>query len=301
LDFQQTFLKCLKSSIALTKSITILDYLPQPITNTSSVKANLPYIQAYRNLSCTYPYYYMLEDLDSYCLLYTENGSGTLFIKDHSYLLPTDSLAFINCKELHRLEIKQNLWDYKVFFINGNPIPYLYNTLEEMGNVITLTSNSFVPNMIHKLLFQLDKNEKNPLIYSKIILDILFEVILENSRASDMNTHIPEYLIHIKKGFDTNYQINYSLDFLEQDYHISRYRICREFTKYFNISPIQYLNQRRISVAMDTLLHTDKRINEIGQIVGFENTNHFIRLFKKQNGIPPLEYRKRSSRKDYLY
>jgi AraC-like DNA-binding protein len=73
---------------------------------------------------------------------------------------------------------------------------------------------------------------------------------------------------------------------------ISKYHICREFTKHFHISPIRYLNLKKITAAKELLVHTDKKINEIGRITGFENPNNFIRHFKKQIGVTPLEYRK---------
>ena len=34
------------------------------------------------------------------------------------------------------------------------------------------------------------------------------------------------------------------------------------------------------------------KIGVIGQRVGIENTNHFIRLFKDKTGVTPLYYRK---------
>ncbi|HZK27015.1 MAG TPA: helix-turn-helix domain-containing protein [Thermoclostridium sp.] len=40
------------------------------------------------------------------------------------------------------------------------------------------------------------------------------------------------------------------------------------------------------------LLHTDKNINEIGRMIGFKNTNSFIRNFKKLTTVTPSEYRK---------
>ena len=109
-------------------------------------------------------------------------------------------------------------------------------------------------------------------------------------KYSDGN--INKYLIEIKNDFDSNYQNHFSLDALEQKFHVSKYRICREFTIYYDLSPIQYLNRVRIKVAKEALIYTDKRINEVGSMIGFDNTNHFIRLFKQQTGVTPLIFRK---------
>ena len=40
------------------------------------------------------------------------------------------------------------------------------------------------------------------------------------------------------------------------------------------------------------LLNTEYNINEIAQIVGYDNALYFSRMFKKIKGISPSEYRK---------
>jgi AraC-like DNA-binding protein len=294
LNFQQEFLNSLKTNTALTKSLSLIEYLPDSVEVSLDIEENLPYIQAYKSVSCIYPYYYASSELNSYCIILTESGAGTLSINNEINTLTSDSIAIINCMELHRLEIKQSTWNYKILFINGNPVSYLVKCILENDCIITLPLHSTIPGMIHKLFEQLDKNKMNSLYFSKFLLDILFEFIVENNKLAQMQKPIPTYILEIKNDFDLNYHKNFSLDGLEQEYGISRFRICREFVKYFNESPIQYLNYKRIMVAKDILLQTDKRINEVGQLVGFENTNHFIRLFKQKTGVTPLEYRRTS-------
>ncbi len=294
MDFRQAFLNALKTNTQLTKSVSLLDYLPKFIITSGTVKDNLPYVQAYGNLCCSYPYHYMISGLDSYCLLYTENGSGTLTLNKQCRLLAAGTLAFINCREPHRLEIKNSSWNYRVIFINGKPLSFFHDTIKGMGTVTNLPLYSAVPEMIKKLFFYLDKNAPNPFLFSKLIFDILFEIILESKRLTDMKSLVPDYLMLIKNDFDLHYHNKYTLDFLEQRHHVSKYRICREFSRYFDSSPILYLNRRRITAAKKALIQTDKRINEIGQTVGFDNTNHFIRLFKQHTGVTPLEFRKQT-------
>ena len=55
---------------------------------------------------------------------------------------------------------------------------------------------------------------------------------------------------------------------------------------------IKYLNRIRIEKAKELLISTDEKIVEISQMVGIENTNHFIRLFKEKTGVTPLTYRR---------
>jgi AraC-like DNA-binding protein len=148
--------------------------------------------------------------------------------------------------------------------------------------------------MVHKLYSLVNKAKDATLYQTKYLIDILIESIMEKKIYEEKKNKIPYYIAAIKEKFDHNYHDNYTLDAFEHEYHISKYRICREFNEHFDISPIQYLTNRRIEVAKEILISSDKRVNEIGRLVGYENTNLFIRLFKEQTGITPLAFRKKS-------
>ena len=107
--------------------------------------------------------------------------------------------------------------------------------------------------------------------------------------------NIPKYLTDIKQRFDKHYSEFFSLDMLEKEYNVSKYRIVKDFTRYYKTSPIYYLSKRRIEAAKALLLSTDYKINEIGRMVGYENSTHFINSFKKQTGSTPLHYKKENS------
>ena len=87
------------------------------------------------------------------------------------------------------------------------------------------------------------------------------------------------------------YAENHSLEYFEQTLGISRYRLCREFSATFHTSPLQYLQGKKIEAAKSLLLSTDNPIHEVGAMVGIDNTNHFIHLFKKHTGVTPFVYR----------
>ncbi|MBE6886287.1 MAG: helix-turn-helix transcriptional regulator, partial [Ruminococcaceae bacterium] len=50
----------------------------------------------------------------------------------------------------------------------------------------------------------------------------------------------------------------------------------------------------RIAAAKGYLENSDKNINEISNIVGYENALYFSRLFKKYTGMTPSEYKKKN-------
>ena len=54
---------------------------------------------------------------------------------------------------------------------------------------------------------------------------------------------------------------------------------------------MDYVNTQRVCRAEELLRTSDKRISEIAQEVGVENSNYFSVMFRKIRGISPQEYR----------
>ncbi len=290
MNFHQEFLKAVQSNISLTKTISLKNYLPTELQGMKD--ENLPYVQAYGHIQAAYPYYYDMTCLQSCCLILTESGSGSLIINESAYTADAKTLALVNCFKKHRIEIKQSPWHYNVIFLYGNPIPYLFNTMiNSYGCIHHLPEDSQIPSLIHKLMIQLKKGSKSTFFLMKQITDIILEIHIEKEWLYKHEAALPKYLLEIRHDLNTHYRNDFSLDQLEAEYHVSKFKICHEFTDRFGISPIQYLNQKRIEVSKEALLNTDKRIHEIGSMVGFLNTSHFIRMFKKQTGVTPLAYR----------
>ena len=54
-----------------------------------------------------------------------------------------------------------------------------------------------------------------------------------------------------------------------------------------------YLNEIRLSHAVQLLETTDRPIAEVGETVGLEDPAYFSRLFRRQYGLSPIRYRER--------
>ncbi len=66
------------------------------------------------------------------------------------------------------------------------------------------------------------------------------------------------------------------------------------FSKLIGISPIQYINKRRVEEAQKLLLSTNETLYRIARQVGFSDEYYFSRLFKKTVGLSPDHYRKQN-------
>lgn len=88
--------------------------------------------------------------------------------------------------------------------------------------------------------------------------------------------------------------------------HLSSYHFLRSFRSAHSKTPFQYLTHLRLKQACKLLRNTKLPVNAIASRCGFENDSSFIRLFKREFRITPMNYRsegteKRSPQKDLQY
>jgi AraC-like DNA-binding protein len=67
------------------------------------------------------------------------------------------------------------------------------------------------------------------------------------------------------------------------------------FTKHFGISPLRYVNLQKIKHAQRLMYKSSLSLKEIAQHCGFSNEFYFSRVFRKTAGVPPGEFRRRST------
>ena len=64
----------------------------------------------------------------------------------------------------------------------------------------------------------------------------------------------------------------------------------------FGISLVEYMINKRLNYAADLLSTTNKSTLEISSLVGYDSYSCFVRLFKKQFNVSPIQYRQHNSR-----
>lgn len=74
---------------------------------------------------------------------------------------------------------------------------------------------------------------------------------------------------------------------------VTKSYFIRLFKRDFGVSPVQYINRKKMERAQLLLFATDKTVKEVAYLLGFSDENYFIRLFRKLCDSTPQEYRKR--------
>ena len=92
--------------------------------------------------------------------------------------------------------------------------------------------------------------------------------------------------------FHENYSKPISVSDYARDRGLSVSWFTRSFREYTGTSPAQYLISLRISAAQSLLETTDHNVTEIAELVGYDNPLYFSRLFRKQTGMSPSDFRR---------
>ena len=91
-----------------------------------------------------------------------------------------------------------------------------------------------------------------------------------------------------------NYARNFSAEALAKKVFVSPSYLFRIFRRKMGVTPMRYRNLVRVNKAKLLLLEPTLKMEEIADRLGFEDAKYFARVFKKETGSAPSEFRKRN-------
>jgi AraC family transcriptional regulator of adaptative response / methylphosphotriester-DNA alkyltransferase methyltransferase len=100
-----------------------------------------------------------------------------------------------------------------------------------------------------------------------------------------------EWVDQISRFIDEHYQESLTLSVLADTLHTSPYHMHRTFKRIQGVTPLEYIQQRRISAAQALLSRTGMPVTEVAMNTGFPNAAHFSTVFQKRTGMSPTAYR----------
>ncbi len=125
-------------------------------------------------------------------------------------------------------------------------------------------------------------------------LSTLLTLLMQESWNPENSVVSPKRmeLATVKVYMDEHYIEKITLDDLEARFFINKYYLLKIFKETYGTTISNYLISKRITRAKQLLRFTQMTIDEIGCAVGMDGTGYFSRMFKKEEGISPKEYRK---------
>lgn len=151
------------------------------------------------------------------------------------------------------------------------------------------------PQLFHKYLgLLLDEYRSNMNPDPDILKNIYCNWLIEIERdlaGRDKRLQVPEHILRVKFIVDSQYKRHLSLSILSRECGLSPNYLTSEFRRYFGLSLIDYLISVRISHAQDLLSNVNLPVKLIAAECGFNDIHYFSKLFKKNTGMSPRNYR----------
>ena len=127
---------------------------------------------------------------------------------------------------------------------------------------------------------------------ASMLNDILLLVSRQQHDGKKVEGILQEQIESAVVYFNENYNTKISIEDYAKELHISTNWFIHNFKQYMGISPAQYILSLRIMNAQNLLERGVYNIREVAEVVGYENPLYFSRVFKKEVGMSPTEYRK---------
>ncbi|MGN0593125.1 MAG: AraC family transcriptional regulator [Ruminococcus sp.] len=203
-----------------------------------------------------------------------------------AYIFPLHALSFSSedCAERSLRQLLEGQWLFPSYISAADPLSHLLSPL--LDSILAA---------------QTEKFNGYALFIKAQLMRFIAELMKENrlvrseGAAAVSGERKNERLKQILAFINTHCSSALSLSVLASEFHISEKYFSRYFIAASGQTFTEYLNRCRIEKACRLLRETDMSVLDISMEAGYENISYFIRVFRRQEGCTPLQYRKQFS------
>ena len=257
-----------------------------------------------KNYSMSY-----LHSHEFYEFYFQISGTRRYFCDNQYYNVQEHSLVIIPPHTLHKFEVGPYVGSYKKIdvYFTADKLPAdqatLLNSLAEK-RVVCFPENEM--NQIHRTLnkiqqsYNLDTNRDKHLLVSLWLGHLMHQIYFANTTEmqeslrltnEELNKDSSPTILKIMDYIQMRYNTNVSLEDLCKEFHLSRAWISKLFFQANGITIFQYKTSLQLNKAKELLKFTTQSIDKIAKTTGFSSPNYFSKVFKKNTGSSPLEFR----------
>ncbi|WP_281888388.1 AraC family transcriptional regulator [Paenibacillus sp. YYML68] len=247
----------------------------------------------------------------NYEVYYFHSGSCTYLIGDRIYVLAPGDLLLMNGMTLHCAKIDPAV-EYIRSIIHFEPgglqpllsiqpsVPLL-QPFTELGNY-RLRLGGEQRAEAEALLQRMDDLRRSGDVLGAYRCQLVFAELLcfiyercrqplehRGEQSSEKERTVQQLITYI----EGHYTEDLHLDQLQQELHMSKYYASRLFKEVTGVTIFDYVYQRRINQArIEFVLEPKVSVTDVCFKVGFKHLAHFSRVFKKQVGMTPEQYKR---------
>lgn len=252
------------------------------------------YLQSFVYLESQSAYFTRRQNYPSFLIQYTYEGSGILEYENKTYHLTPGTGVLIDCRKPHYYHTESTYWVHSDIHFNGISADYFYQIWERNEEISFSIPKAEFQNALENVLYQYTNFsiERDFVVSNRLESLLLLLLRKRNEAAKAAGKAIPDTIQYLIKYMESNYSKPLTLDSLSKFAGISKFHLSREFKKYTGKSPNEFLIELRLANAKFMLSSTNLACCKIGELSGIADFNNFVRLFKKDTGMTPTQYRR---------
>ncbi|MBQ9143035.1 MAG: helix-turn-helix transcriptional regulator [Lachnospiraceae bacterium] len=228
-------------------------------------------------------------------ILYSAGGDG--FLKYDNLTLPVaeGDFFFLPAGYPHEYYTENTLWDVRWIAFDGYACAHILSQFQMNKPIIIHPQGSTALQNIYTKMFTIQKSDKTYCDYScsGLVYDYLIEFhrYIDN-KINKLRADRNKLLLPVLDYIDENFRTDFPLTILAKQAEVTPQHLCRVFKETMNMRPLEYLTKRRLQEAKRLLQRTELPIAEIALQSGFPDAGYFSTVFKKYEGVTPMEYKK---------
>lgn len=132
----------------------------------------------------------------------------------------------------------------------------------------------------------------------KVFRKVRQQIEAADTQSTDSEDRVGVGLIEKAKGYiDQHYsEKNCSLEQVAAYVGVVPSYLSKLFRLKTGKTFTDYITQVRLDAAKDMLRHTDRKVHEISELLGYGSARHFSKVFRNATGMLPKEYRDRGGK-----
>ncbi|GAB3540895.1 AraC family transcriptional regulator [Spirosoma fluminis] len=160
-----------------------------------------------------------------------------------------------------------------------------------------LTNDEPIHQLVARLIYIFTENNQAKEVFANLVIQELVVRLMQTQARTFLLS--PETalanvnrLAHVAQYINRNLNRILPIRELADEACMSEPNFYRTFKQTFGMTPVDYINQQRIRLASRLLRTTNRCLVDISQDCGFNTLTYFMKLFRREIGMSPAQYRK---------
>ena len=278
------------------------EHVPNPLdsrilkTPSAIARRAFFYLQECGHLKAGNEHHTSRQNLQSFLFAVILDGKGSLNYEGQIRPLNSGDCFFIDCRTAHSYQSDpQQPWELLWVHFNGCTTEEYYKLFSaQLPPVFHPVSTVKFVSLLQELMrLNAETYADTEILTSGLLMNLLTALLTVNSITEETDSALQVKLKTVLAHIDANFTSDIRLDDLAKRFDISKYYLTREFKRAYGETIFQHIIGLRINYAKRLLRFTDKSVEEISSLCGFNDQSYFSKQFKKAENVTCLAFHRR--------